>query len=131
MAVHLEITPGYPIHERCPWNETIPAKIQRHMGRLYCIGLRNMTVRTVMLATLLSGQRCQTGYAPTVTRMRNSDNSFGRHLCCKSAKTPINTIMDVAEWPSESTFRQFYDKPIQIVVNFGDKIILLHGCSKQ
>ena len=39
--------------------------------------------------------------------------------------------MDVAEWSSESTFRQFYDKPIQIAVNFGDKIILLHGCSKQ
>lgn len=49
----------------------------------------------------------------------------------KSATTSINTIMDAAGWSSESTFRKFYDKPIQTAVNLGDKILSLHGCSKQ
>ena len=32
--------------------------------------------------------------------MRNSDNSFRRHLCYKSVNTSINTIMDAAGWSS-------------------------------
>ena len=39
--------------------------------------------------------------------------------------------MDAAGWSSENTFRKFYDKPTQTAVNFGDKILSLHGCSKQ
>ena len=53
---------------------------------------------------------------------------FGAHstraaatAAAKSANTSINTIMDAAGWSSESTFRKFYDKPIQTAVNFGNK----------
>ena len=36
----------------------------------------------------------------SVCGMRKSDNSFRRHLCCKSANTSINTIMDAVGWSS-------------------------------
>ena len=39
---------------------------------------------------------------------------------------PIDTILSAAGWSSESTFAQFYDKPIQdTAANFGHE--LLHG----
>ena len=46
----------------------------------------------------------------------------------ESDNTPINTMTDAAGWSSESTFRKFYDKPIQKVVIFGDKILSPHRC---
>lgn len=41
----------------------------------------------------------------------------------------INTIMDAAGWSRESTFRKFYDKPVQENVNFGDKLVSANDCS--
>ena len=62
-------------------------------------------------------------------------NLFGAHSTCaastsaaQSNNVSINTIMDAAGWSRESTFRKFYDKPIQAVKNFGDKLV---SCSKQ
>ncbi|KAL9976890.1 hypothetical protein ACROYT_G014231 [Oculina patagonica] len=43
----------------------------------------------------------------------------------------INTIMDAAGWSRESTFRKFYDKPVQANVNFGDKLVSAHDCSNK
>ena len=60
---------------------------------------------------------------------------FGAHgtrvtstSAAESGNTPINTMTDAAGWSSESTFRKFYYKPIQKVVNFGDKILSPHRC---
>jgi len=48
-----------------------------------------------------------------------------------SNNVSINTIMDVAGWSRESTFRKFYDKPVQAVVNFGDELVSTHDCSSK
>ena len=37
----------------------------------------------------------------------------------RKAKVPINTILETAGWTRESTFRQFYDKPIKEQGQFG------------
>ena len=49
----------------------------------------------------------------------------------RSNNVSINTIMDAAGWSRESTFRKFYDKPVQAVVNFGDQLVSTHDCTSK
>ena len=48
-----------------------------------------------------------------------------------SNNADINTIMDSAGWSSESTFKQFYDKPVKDIVNFGDQLVSEHVCFRK
>ena len=48
-----------------------------------------------------------------------------------SQNVSIKTIMDVAGWSRESTFRNCYDKPVQVFENFAATPITSLACSKQ
>ena len=37
-----------------------------------------------------------------------------------------NTIMESAGWSRESTFKKFYDKTVEDIVNFGDQLVSEH-----
>ena len=60
---------------------------------------------------------------------------FSAHFTATSAarsnNVSINTIMDAAGWSREGTFRKFYDKPVQTVVNFGDQLVSTHNCTSK
>ena len=211
------------------WNVSVVLDYLTTLSSFEELNLKDLTQKTVMLVTLLSGQRCQTVYVLTISGMRNTNDAVhfeitklqepitllktskpGKHqghlefrpypvdrrLCvvtclkqyvkltepvraghdslwlsyskpfkpvsrdtisrwirnvlenagintklfgahstraastsaAQSNNVSINTIMDAAGWSRESTFRKFYDKPIQAVENFGDKLV---SCSKQ
>lgn len=208
------------------WDVSVVLDYLKTLSPVDELSLRDITHKTVMLITLLSGQRCQTVHALTISRMRITNDIvhfeitkllktskpgkhqghlefkaypadqrlcvvtclkqyvkqtesvraghdslwlsfskpfhpvsrdtisrwiknvlekagintkvFGAHSTRAAATSAahsnnisINTIMDAAGWSRESTFRRFYDKPIQAVVNFGDELVSLHECSKQ
>lgn len=208
------------------WDVSVVLDYLKTLPPLEELSLKDITHKTVLLVALLSGQRCQTVHALTVSGMRITNDTVhfeiakllktskpGRHqghlefksypvderLCVvtclrqylkltepirtghdplwlsytkpfkpvsrdtvsrwiknvlekagvntkvfsahstRAAATSaacsnnvsINTIMDAAGWSRESTFRKFYDKPVQAVVNFGDELVSTHDCSSK
>lgn len=206
------------------WDVSVVLDYLKTLPPLEEANLKDITHRTVMLVALLSGQRCQTVHALTISGMRTTSDTVyfeitqllktskpGKHqghlefksypvdrrLCVvtclkryveltepvrdghdpfwlsfakpfkpvsrdsvsrwiknvmekagidtkvfsshstRAAATSaanannvsINTIMDAAGWSRESTFRKFYDKPVQENVNFGVKLVSAHDCS--
>ena len=70
-----ETRPSLPRY-RDIWDVSLVLDYLQTLFPLKQLNLRDITLKTVMLVTLLSGQRCQTVYALTVSGMRNSDDSF-------------------------------------------------------
>lgn len=69
-----ETRPSLPRY-RDIWDVSIVLDYLQTLFPLEQLNLRDITLKTVMLVTLPSGQRCQTVHALTVSGMRNSDDS--------------------------------------------------------
>lgn len=218
-----ESRPSLPRY-RTIWDVSVVLDYLKTLPPLEEANLKDITHRTVMLVALLSGQRCQTVHALTISGMRTTSDTVyfeitqllktskpGKHqghlefksypvdrrLCvvtclkyyveltdpvrdghdpfwlsfakpfkpvsrdtvsrwiknvmekagidtqvfsshstraaatsaAKANNVSINTIMDAAGWSRESTFRKFYDKPVQENENFGVKLVSAPDCS--
>ena len=78
------------------WDVFIVLDYLQTLSPLEQFDLRNTTLRTVMLATLLSGQQCQTVHALTVSSMKSSDDSesvrAGHNALWLSYCKPFNPV---------------------------------------
>ena len=90
-----ETRPSLPRY-RDRWDVFIVLDYLQTLSPLEKFDLRNTTLRTVMLATLLSGQQCQTVHALTVSSMKSSDDSesvrAGHNALWLSYCKPFNPV---------------------------------------
>ena len=109
-----ESQPSLPRYQ-ATWNVSDVLNYLRTMGPVEELKLKDLTFKTVMLVVLLSGQRCQTVHAFTLSGMKQLDNQI---------TFEINTLLKTSK-PGKHL------KPLVFKAYPVDKLLCVVTCLKQ